>query len=149
MSKKVDTSALDTDFIIGQTDRKNRTNLYPPANQLAEERIESPPEVIEPMKVEAPPIAEPPREESKRRRTKVDTIDYKSLFLHEATVVARSGKTVYICKEHHDRIMKILHVIAKNEVSLFSYLFNVLEHHFSGYQQEITELYDNNYEKPF
>lgn len=42
-----------------------------------------------------------------------------------------------------------MNVIAKNDVSLFSYLFNVLEHHFATYQEEITELYDNNHEKPF
>ncbi len=75
--------------------------------------------------------------------------DYASLFFKKTETKARNGKTVYICKEHHDRIFKILNVIAKNDVSLFSYLFNVLEHHFATYQEEITELYDNNHEKPF
>lgn len=92
---------------------------------------------------------EKPREETRRRKTKTEMQDYQSLFIHEAAIAARSGKTVYICKEHHDRIIKILHVIAKNDVSLFSYLYNVLEHHFNTYQEDITELYDNNIEKVF
>jgi len=33
-------------------------------------------------------------------------------------------------------------VIGKDEVSLFSYIDNVLAHHFATFQGEITELYD-------
>lgn len=92
-----------------------------------------------------------PRDEPRRRKPKAqaESQDYQSLFIQGAAIAARSGKTVYICKEHHDRIIKILHVIAKNDVSLFSYLYNVLEHHFNTYQEDITELYDNNLEKVF
>lgn len=73
--------------------------------------------------------------------------DYKSLFMREAKITARSGKTVYISKEHHERITKIVQVIGKNEVSLFSYIYNVLEHHFATFQEDITELYDSNLER--
>ncbi len=73
--------------------------------------------------------------------------DYKKLFMHEAKITARSGKTVYISKEHHERITKIVQVIGKNEVSLFSYIYNVLEHHFATFQEDITELYDSNLER--
>lgn len=73
--------------------------------------------------------------------------DYKALFIREATITARSGKTVYISKEHHERITKILQVIGKNEVSLFSYIHNVLEHHFSFFQEDMNELYESNLER--
>lgn len=73
--------------------------------------------------------------------------DYKKLFMHEAKITARSGKTAYISKEHHERITKIVQVIGKNEVSLFSYIYNVLEHHFATFQEDITELYDSNLER--
>lgn len=75
--------------------------------------------------------------------------DYKSLFMHEATVTARSGKTAYISKEHHERITKIVQVIGKNEVSLFSYIYNVLEQHFATYKDDITNLYEKNIEEIF
>ena len=73
--------------------------------------------------------------------------DYKKLFMHEAEITARCGKTAYISKEHHERITKIVQVIGKNEVSLFSYIYNVLEHHFATFQEDITELYDSNLER--
>lgn len=75
--------------------------------------------------------------------------DYKSLFMHETSLTARSGKTAYISKEHHERITKMLHVIGKNEVSLFDFLQNVLENHFATYKGEITDLYDKNFEQIF
>jgi hypothetical protein len=75
--------------------------------------------------------------------------DYKSLFMHEAETTARSGKTAYISKEHHERIIKIVQVIGKNEVSLFSYIHNVLEHHFATYKGDITDLYEKNIEQIF
>lgn len=150
MSKKIDTSGLDSDFIIGQTDRTNRdAKPHPAEKPTVADTVPTQVEPTAPVSVPTPPVAETPREESKRRKPKVEPLDYKSLFIQEAAIAARSGKTVYICKEHHDRIIKILHVIAKNDVSLFSYIYNVLEHHFNTYQEDITELYDKNIEKVF
>jgi hypothetical protein len=68
-------------------------------------------------------------------------VGYEKLFFRKCDTKTRSGKVVYIRKEHHDRILKIVRVIGENEFSLFNYLDNVLENHFSTYQDEITELY--------
>ena len=81
----------------------------------------------------------PSREEPKRRENK--TQEYENLFFKAASIKTRNGKVVYIRKEHHDRIMKIVRVIGENEFSLFNYLDNILEHHFATYQDEITKLY--------
>lgn len=91
------------------------------------------------------PMSNPPSESSSAQSIE----QYKAIFLINTEIKARSGKTVKICKEHHERIIKILHVIAKNDVSLFSYIYNVLEHHSDSFQEDITELYDNNIEKVF
>ena len=48
----------------------------------------------------------------KRRKEK-----YQELFVHEASVTARQGKQVYIRKDYHDRTLKIIQVVGKNEVS--------------------------------
>jgi hypothetical protein len=110
----------------------------------------------EPMEAANAPVAEElpvkeqevPREETKRRRGKAQ--DYKSLFVKEvAGSKARVNKVVYIRKEHHDRILKVVQIIGKNEVSLFSFLDNLLEHHFSTYQGELNELYENSIDKSF
>jgi hypothetical protein len=71
------------------------------------------------------------------------TQDYKSLFIKEANITARVGKTVYIRKEHHDRILKIVQVIGENEVSLFSYIDNIIAHHFESFQDDIAQSYKN------
>ena len=69
---------------------------------------------------------------------------YRSLFFKEAASPARIGKTVYVRKEYHERIQLILRVIGKDEVSLFSYIDNVLAHHFNTFQEEIKKLYEQN-----
>lgn len=153
MSKRVDTSGLDAGFIIGQAVKSNREQKPEPLPPQEPQAV--PEETAQPSPEPAPAIAivepvrepEPPKEESKRRKTKADPQDYKALFIHEAAITARSGKTVYISKEHHDRITKILQVIGKNEVSLFSYIYNVLEHHFSSFQEDMNELYESNLER--
>lgn len=60
-----------------------------------------------------------------------------------------TGKSVYIRREHHERITRIVQVIGKNQVSLFSYIDQVLTHHFATYQNEIKELYEKYNENIF
>ena len=54
------------------------------------------------------------------------------------------GKTIYLRAEYHERIQRILRIIGKDKVSLFSYVDNVLEEHFKNYENEIRKLYDRN-----
>ena len=66
---------------------------------------------------------------------------YETCFFRKAKSTTRNGKVVYIRKEFHERIMKIVQVIGENDYTLFDYLDNILELHFDTYQNEITELY--------
>ncbi|MPT34288.1 MAG: DUF3408 domain-containing protein [Flavobacterium sp.] len=68
---------------------------------------------------------------------------YHELFIKESNLTARLGKSVYIRKDFHDRLLKIVQVIGANELSLFSYLDNVLAHHFESFQKEIKESYQS------
>ena len=47
----------------------------------------------------------------------------------------------YLRKEFHERIQRIVQTIGNNEMSIFSYVDNVLEQHFAAYQDEITKEY--------
>lgn len=130
MAKKPNIEEIDENFIINSFRQDDLT--IPPsarATELPSGNDEPEPEPIQ-------------REESRRRKPKSRETDYRSLFLKEAAIPARIGKTVYIRKEYHERIQLILRVIGKDEVSLFSYIDNVLAHHFETYQAEITELYN-------
>jgi hypothetical protein len=84
------------------------------------------------------------KEDGKKIMDEARQAIYRSLFLKEADVPARIGKTVYVRKEYHERIQLILRVIGKDEVSLFSYIDNVLVHHFDMFQEDIKRLYEQN-----
>lgn len=136
MSKKIDTSGIDTTMVISQSKKGNREN--PPASVSEAKDVQQPPQtLVEENETEKEDT--PTREEPKRRENK--TQEYENLFFKAASIKTRNGKVVYIRKEHHDRIMKIVRVIGENEFSLFNYLDNILEHHFATYQDEITKLY--------
>ena len=51
---------------------------------------------------------------------------------------------MYIRNDFHDHILKIIHVIGKNEISIFSYIDNVMMHHFDEFQEEIIKSYKEN-----
>lgn len=69
-------------------------------------------------------------------------VEYEALFLRESDTTTRSGKAINIRKEYHDLLTKIVQVIGENDVSLFSYVDNVLAHHFDQYRNEIKSMYD-------
>ena len=144
MTKKkeeVNLNEIDASVVRSSFKNKERRNnpssipraLVPEHEKKQEQEAES----VEPEKTEVIQ-EESPREETERKRSK--SPDYESLFIQEVGITARTGKSVYIRKEHHEKIMKIVQVIGKNQVSLFSYIDNVLSQHFATYQDEITEL---------
>lgn len=139
--EEVNLSDFDANFVISSfknKDRRNNPSSIPKA--LVPEQEVTP---EEPMIVQT----EMPREENRRKRNKIP--DYESLFLVNAEIPTRSGKLVSIREKYHERITKIVQVIGKKEVSIFSYIDNVLNHHFETFQDEITELYNKNNESIF
>ena len=64
-------------------------------------------------------------------------------------IPTRSGKLVSIREKYHDRIAKIVQIIGKKEVSIFSYIDNVLTYHFEQFRKEISELYIKNNEDDY
>ena len=71
------------------------------------------------------------------------------LFIREAEMAARSGKLVYVRKEYHDRILRIIRVIGKDKLSLFGYIDHVLTQHFEEYEEVIKKLYKKHYEEVY
>ena len=146
MAKKeeVNLNEIDANFVISSFKNKERRNnpsavpkaLVPEYEKEQEEQAE------EPEKPAATVQEETPREEPKRKRGK--SPDYESLFLTDAGIPTRSGKLVSIREKYHKRIAKIVQSLDKKEVSIFSYIDNVLSHHFNTYQDEITEICNNN-----
>jgi hypothetical protein len=73
------------------------------------------------------------------------TVDYESQFLTGGCAPpARFGKSVYIRREHHDRISQIVSVTGRKNVSIYEYIDNVLTHHFENFGDEITRSFKKN-----
>jgi len=136
MAKKTNIEGIDENFIINSFRQDDLT--LPPSARATEIPV-----VEEEAELESAQPEEQ-REEPRRRKARNKEQDYGALFLKEATIPARIGKTVYIRKEYHERIQLILRVIGKDEVSLFSYIDNVLAHHFDMFQEEIKKRYEMN-----
>ena len=137
MAKKINLEEIDESLIIAAVKKDKSSVPENPERLLTPSTAQQPETVIDGATQAAIP-PEQPKEESKRKRK---SQDYENLFIRESNVTARLGKTVYIRKEYHDRILKIVQVIGGNEVSLFSYIDNVLAHHFDTFQEDISQTY--------
>ena len=131
-TKELDLDNIDPDFIISSFKTNGKPSVPVPASTEAiqAEISRQPVEKVETNK---------PETDTRKRKNNQE--NYESLFIKETNLTARLGKSVYIRKEYHERILKIIQVIGENEVSLFSYLDNVLTHHFQTFQNDITEIY--------
>jgi hypothetical protein len=73
--------------------------------------------------------------------------NYRSRYLKKTDTVARHGKLVYVRPEYHKRIQRIACTIGGGDVTLFSYIDNVLAEHFAANKEVIAALYDE-YNRP-
>ena len=140
MAKKNNWDEIDEQFIVASV-RKDRVSPQidpPPLVPLSATVPSQTEQAAKGGFTENSP--EPGKEESRRKRR---TQDYESLFIRESNTTARFGKTVYIRKEFHDRILRIVQVIGANEVSLFSYIDNIIAHHFEMFQEDIIRSYNS------
>jgi hypothetical protein len=153
MAKKkneVNLDGIDAESIIHSFRTTDHLQMMKDAKDVGSEKDKEVKDSQQTQEPETPAMINPEslKEENRRRRGKSQ--DYESLFIREAGgITAREGKTVYIRKQYHDRILKIVRVIGGNDLSLFSYLDNVLEHHFALFQEEITTLYNKKNEGIF
>ena len=74
-------------------------------------------------------------------------MDYKETFLVNRFPSGRTGKVVYIRTEFHERLLRLVQLTSENRVTLYSYIDNILDHHFKEFGDDITE-YFNDHFKP-
>ncbi|WP_158963216.1 DUF3408 domain-containing protein [Myroides fluvii] len=72
-----------------------------------------------------------------------DITEYEDLFFKDVKSIARHGKSVYIDPEHHKILSRIVQVIADNKLTIYAYLYNLLEHHFNEFEQQITTSFND------
>lgn len=67
---------------------------------------------------------------------------YVDKFMANAGITARHGKQVNISTANHERIAKFVNVVGKGQVSMTSYIENIINEHFNIYAVEIKKAFE-------
>ncbi len=144
MAKRVPAN-IDANSILDSI----RPDVPPPITKIATEQdaasIES--KAKREVKEKQPSILPSKSKPAQKISAKGAGEGYVDRFLKTSPMSTRSGKLVSIRMSYHKSIMKIIRVIGNDEVSIFSYIDNVLSQHFEEYEDEIEKLYETNLEE--
>ena len=119
-SRKLNTEGIDESLLLASIG-KSRQMGGPPAREGTDE----------------PDAGNVPEEPAKRKKP-----DYGSTFLKRNEVKLRH--CVYISKEAHSIVSKIVNTIADKEITVGGYIDTVLMRHFEENKDEINDLYRRN-----
>ena len=86
-----------------------------------------------------------PREKARNSSSK--KADYEETFLVNRFPSGRNGKVGNIVPVLHERLLRIVQLTREERTTLYSYIDNILEHHFREYGDDITD-YFNEHFKP-
>lgn len=81
------------------------------------------------------------------RRKKNAPGDYRETYFARVDLTDR--QPLYVSRITHEKLMKIVTVIGGRKATVSSYVENILLRHFDQFQDEINELYESKFEKPF
>ena len=85
----------------------------------------------------------------KTRKERGRRLSHKELFVKNTSLKARKGIQVYIRPEFHEQIQRIIDVVGKKEVTIASYLDNVLAFHFEMFETEIEQELDEQFKSKY
>ncbi|WP_240140999.1 DUF3408 domain-containing protein [Sphingobacterium bovisgrunnientis] len=90
---------------------------------------------------------------SKKRKKVVTenntTTTYEQEFPQATKMKKRGDKSIYVRQEYHERLSRIVQVIGKDEIPLYTYLDNILEHHFELFEKAITDDFNEKFKPIF
>ena len=90
-----------------------------------------------------------PAQKEKNRTKKILDGSYGDHFLKTHSMTKRGDKSIYIRQEYHERLSRIIQVIGKDEIPLYAYLDNILEHHFEVFEKAIIDDFNEKYKPIF
>nr|WP_199000201.1 DUF3408 domain-containing protein [Flavobacterium sp. ASV13] len=90
-----------------------------------------------------------PAQREKNRTKKSLDGTYGVHFLKTHSMTKRGDKSIYIRQEYHERLSRIVQVIGKDQIPLYAYLDNILEHHFEIFEKAITEDFNEKFKPIF
>lgn len=81
----------------------------------------------------------------KKKTPPKKTAQYSARFLANRFPSGRNGKVVYIRPEYHERLLRIVQLTRGEKTTLYSYIDNILEHHFSEFGDEIKDYFSEHF----
>lgn len=84
-----------------------------------------------------------PKEKSRNSPSK--KADYEEIFLVNRFPSGRNGKVVYIRPEYHERLLRIVQLTREEKTTLYSYIDNILDHHFKEFGDDITNYFNERF----
>lgn len=123
--KDFDKPAVDEELIMNIMSG-NKSSTVPEANQQQE-------------------IQKEPKPKEKVRTASSKKVDYDEIFLVNRFPSGRNGKVVYIRPEYHERLIRIVQLTREEKTTLYSYIDNILEHHFKEFGDDITDYFNERF----
>lgn len=144
-------------------EKNNKKNITPNINEemmmnimvdgVKKEGLEIPETVIpgfQNSEINEKTVTEKKTVQNPKKSSKLKNIDsYGKQFLISHSMKKRGDKTIYIRKEYHERLSRIIQVIGKDEIPLYAYLDNILEHHFELFEEAITSDFNEHFKPLF
>lgn len=113
---------------------------FPPAQIEEQEKVDNKQEEL---------LRSKPVQREKNRTKKSLDGSYGDHFLKTHSMTKRGDKCIYIRQEYHERLSRIVQVIGKDEIPLYAYLDNILEHHFELFEKAITDDFNEKFKPIF
>lgn len=123
--KDFDKPAVDEELIMDIMSG-NKSSTLPEANQQQE-------------------IQKEPKPKEKVRITSSKKVGYEEIFMVNRFPSGRNGKVVYIRPEYHERLIRIVQLTREEKTTLYSYIDNILEHHFKEFGDDITDYFNERF----
>lgn len=90
-------------------------------------------------------ILKEPKPKEKVRTASSKKVDYEEIFMVNRFPSGRNGKVVYIRPEYHERLIRIVQLTREEKTTLYSYIDNILEHHFKEFGDDITNYFNERF----
>lgn len=144
-------------------EKENKKKVTPDINEelmmnlmvdgVKKDGLQLPPEPIdEPQKEDVKQeelLRSKPVQRDKSRVKKNFDGSYGDHFLKTHSMTKRGDKSIYMRQEYHERLSRIVQVIAKDEIPLYAYLDNILEHHFEMFEKAIIDDFNEKFKPIF
>lgn len=137
VSRKINTDAIDESLLIASVSKsKTGTTTASILDGASQNQVKDTEEKEEGEKKN--PRSQMDKPAATRKPSKVSSESYDAAFLKRNEIKTR--QCVYISREIHKRISRIVSVLAKHELTVGGYIDLILERHLEENQEEINGL---------